>query len=106
MHDTFSDRLNRAMKAYPNLPPGVELGDKWLADQIGAKRTTVRWWRQGREPALEWIERIAGALYVEPCWLAFGIGAMRPFSAAHAIEAAEVVARQHQHPERKRRQAE
>ena len=75
--ESVTERLNRALAAYP-APPGIVLGDTWLAKQVGASRQQVQHWRNGREPSLEWIERLASALQVESCWLAFGQGPMRP----------------------------
>ena len=106
MSQSVSDRLNIAIASYPGLPPGVALGDTWLAKQIGAPRTTVQWWRNGREPTVEMMERLASVLMVEPCWLAFGRGPMRAVSGSTAMEAAELVARSRSHPEKRRRQAE
>ena len=86
---TITERLNYALAHYPGLPPGVALGDTWLAKQIGAPRTTVQWWRNGREPTVEMMERLASVLMVEPCWLAFGLGPMRPLSESAATEAVQ-----------------
>ena len=101
---TVAERIDYALANYPGLPPGVELGSTWLAQQSGTTRQTVNHWRAGREPSLEVIVRLAAALQVDPCWLAFGRGPMRPLSGSAAREAVETAFPAHPAP--RRRQAE
>ena len=108
MSETIHDRIGLALESYPGLPPGVVLGTNWLAQQVGATRQAVSHWRKDREPSLEWIEKLAAALQVEPCWLAFGQGPMRPVNAQVVSEVAEQVVRMlgRQSPHKGVRQAE
>lgn len=54
-----------------------------LAKAAGLTHTTVQDIEMGRRnPGVETMERLAQALGVDPCWLAYGTGTKRPDSTA------------------------
>ena len=100
MHADFHSRLRDAIAGFP-APYGLRPTDTWIGDQLGVTRQAVAQWKAegGNTPSLTHIEKLARLLFVEPCWLAFGIGEMRPKprSIAHAapIEAHPPLKRRH-----------
>lgn len=67
----LGERLFQARKA-------ARLGMLALAKRSGVSSTTINDIEKGRQlPAADTIERLAQALSIKPCWLAFGDGPLR-----------------------------
>lgn len=63
---TFASRLAQARES-------VGMSLQGLADASGTSRDSIRLWLAGRvEPSIGNVAKLATALNVSPCWLAFG----------------------------------
>jgi transcriptional regulator with XRE-family HTH domain len=71
LSDTLGSRLQRAREE-----AGLSL--RALAERASMVHSTVGDIEKGRHcPAVDTLERLAQALRVSPCWLAYGIGPQR-----------------------------
>ncbi len=70
--DTLGHRLQQAREE-------TGLSQRTLAERAGTVHSTVGDIEKGRRyPAVDTLERLARALGVSPCWLAYGMGPRKP----------------------------
>lgn len=62
---TFRQRLKQARE-------NAQITQGALGGLVGVSKQEIARWEGGREPALGTITKLAEALNVTPCWLAFG----------------------------------